>query len=165
MDSAFTERRSSPRASTESAALGALHVSVPVRLLDIGSDGLLVGSWVPLRVGSTVRVVAGVAGRRMEVELSVRHVSGQWNERVGGYVVGGSFASLDTTARQIITALLAASLPSTASVLSAAGEPAPLPAHGRSESPVRAGVRRERAVRLRRDDPRPDQASWSSPAV
>ena len=106
MDYPFIERRRAPRASTETAALSAVHVSVPVRLLDLGSDGLLMASWAPLRVGSTVRVAAAFAGRRLDVELSVRHVSGQWDERVGGYVVGGSFASFDAAARQLIAALL-----------------------------------------------------------
>ncbi|MFO7695152.1 MAG: hypothetical protein R6V57_18865 [Vicinamibacterales bacterium] len=162
MDCEFTERRSSPRASTESTALGALHVSVPVRLLDIGSDGLLMASWVPLRVGSTLKVVAAFAGRRLEVELIVRHASGGWDERAGGYVVGGSFPSFDATARQIITALLGAS------GLCAAAETVPLAARGRSEAPVHAGVRRERSARRSRErrpeTPRPDQPTWSVPA-
>lgn len=167
MDHAFTERRSSPRASTESTALGALHVSVPVRLLDIGSDGLLVASWVPLRVGSTVRVAADVAGRRMEVEIIVRHVSGGWDEQAGGYIVGGSFPSFDATARQLITALLGAS------PLCAAADPIPLAARGRPEAPVHGGVRRERSARRpkehrpeqqRPEQPRPEQPSWSAPA-
>jgi hypothetical protein len=163
MDYAFTERRSSPRASTESAALGALHVSVPVRLLDIGSDGLLVASWVPLRVGSTVRVVAGVAGRRMEVEIIVRHVSGGWDERAGGYVVGGSFPSFDATARQLITALLGAS------ALCAAADPIPLAARSRPEVPVHGGVRRGNSARRpskehQPEQPQPEQPSWSAPA-
>ena len=163
MDYPFIERRRAPRASTETAALSAVHVSVPVRLLDLGSDGLLMASWAPLRVGSTVRVAAAFAGRRLDVELSVRHVSGQWDERVGGYVVGGSFASFDAAARQIIAALLAASGLNAAGELSAATEPAPLAAHSRPEAPVRAAVRRERPVR-RPEHPRPDQASWSAPA-
>jgi len=162
MDYAFTERRSSPRASTESAALGALHVSVPVRLLDIGSDGLLMASWVPLRVGSTVRVVAGVAGRRMEVEIILRHISGEWDERAGGYVVGGSFPSFDASARQIITALLGAS------GVCAAASPIPLAARGRQEAPVHGGVRSGRSARRpeerRAEPPRPDQPAWGVPA-
>lgn len=164
MEHQFIERRRTPRASTESATLSAVHVSVPVRLLDLGSDGLLMACWAPLRVGSTVRVAAAFAGRRLDVELSVRHVSGQWDERVAGYVVGGSFASFDAAARQIITALLSANGLSAASGLSA-DEPAPLAAHGRVEAPVRAGVRLERPARRRHDDPQPDQASWSSPAA
>jgi len=162
MDYAFTERRSSPRASTESAALGALHVSVPVRLLDIGSDGLLMASWVPLRVGSTVRVAAAFAGRRMEVEVIVCHVSGGWDERAGGYVVGGSFPSFDATARPIIAALLGAS------GLCAAADPIPLAARGRPEAPVHGGIRRGRSARRpeerRAEPPRPEQPAWGVPA-
>jgi len=163
MDCEFTERRSSPRASTESASLGALHVSVPVRLLDIGSDGLLMACWVPLRVGSTVRVVAGVAGRRLEVEVVVRHVSSGWDERAGGYVVGGSLPTFDATAREIITALLGAS------GLCAVPDPLPLAARGRPEAQVHGGVRSGRSVRrpAKEHQPeqlRPEQPSWSVPA-
>ena len=157
MEHEFVERRRSPRVSTETATLTALHVSVPVRLLDLSSDGLLMTCAAPLRLGSTVRVVSGFAGRRLEVELSVRHVSVRRDERAGGYVVGGSFPSFDATARQIITALLGAS------VFCGAGEPAPRAAHGRPEAPVRGGVWRERPVR-RPERPRPEQPSWSSPA-
>ncbi len=164
----FVERRSSLRASTEAATLSAVHVSVPVRLLDLGSDGLMMACWAPMRVGSTVRVVGAFAGRRLDVELSVRHVSGQWDERTGGYVVGGSFPLFDAAARQIITALLAASGLSAAGEVSAAVEPVPQVARGRSDAPVRAAVRRERPVRRRDqprpDQPRPDQASWSASA-
>jgi hypothetical protein len=153
----FIERRRFPRASTEASTLSAMHVSVPVRLLDLGSDGLMMACWAPLRVGSTVRVVAGLAGRRLDFELSVRHVSGRWDERAGGYVVGGSFPLFDAAARQIITALLGAS------GLCAAAELVPLAAHRRPQTPVHSRVRRERPGR-QPEQPRPDQASWSAPA-
>jgi signal transduction histidine kinase len=94
---------------------------------------------------------------RLEVELSVRHVSSQRDQRLGGYVVGGSFPSFDVTARQIITALLGAS------AICTVGEPAPRAAHSRPERPVRSGVWRERPVR-RPEQPRPEQSSWISPA-
>ena len=45
----------------------------------------------------------GLAGRRLEVELCVRHVSSRRGEGVGGCVVGGSFPPFDPTARQIIS--------------------------------------------------------------
>ena len=162
MSQELTECRRSPRVAIENGTIAALHVSVPVRLLDLSSDGLLMTCAAPLRLGSTVRVVSGFAGRRLEVELSVRHVSVRRDERAGGYVVGGSFPSFDATARQIITALLGAS------VFCAAGEPAPRAAHGRSEAPVRGGVWRERPVRRperpRPEQPRPEQPFWNSPA-
>ena len=157
MEHEFRERRRSPRASTDNRTMVALQVSVPIRLLDLSSDGLLLACEAPLRVGSTVRVVSGMAGRRLEVELCVRHASSRRDEGVGGCVVGGSFPSFDPTARQIITALLAASVPCTA------GEPAPWVAQGRSKTPTPGGVRRERPAR-RPGQPRPDQASWISPA-
>ena len=90
MDYPFIERRRAPRASTETAALSAVHVSVPVRLLDLGSQGLLMASWAPLRVGSTVRVAAAFAGRRLESTPPSRFrpvaAAARWRS-------GGSFAS------------------------------------------------------------------------
>jgi len=176
MEPEFRERRRSPRLSADNRTMVALHVSVPVRLLDLSSDGLLLACEAPLRVGSTVRVVSGLAGRRLEVELCVRHASSRRDEEVGGYVVGGSFPSFDPTARQVITALLGAELISSAyvrsgsrrlkpagsipahhrgnqapglgaSVPSTAGEPGHRAALRRSETPAPDGVRRERPVR------------------
>jgi hypothetical protein len=157
MEHEFRERRRSPRVSADNRTMVALQASVPIRLLDLSSDGLLLASEAPLRVGSTVRVVSRLAGRRLEVELCVRHASSRRGEGVGGCVVGGSFPSFDPTARQIITALLAASVPCPA------GEPAPRVAQGRSKAPAPGGVRRERPAR-RPGQARPDQSSWISPA-
>ena len=157
MEHEFTKHRRSPRVSTENRTMAALHVSVPVRLLDLSSDGMLLACEVPLRAGSTVRVVTGLAGRRLEVELSVDEVSNRPDERIGGYVLAGSFPSFDPAARQIITALLGAS------GLCAAAEPVPQAAHRRPQTPVHSRVRRERPGR-RPEQPRPDQASWSAPA-
>jgi hypothetical protein len=118
MEHEFTERRRSPRVSTEAGMITALHVSVPVRLLGLTSDGLLLACTVPLRIGSTVRVVAELAGRHVEVELCVDHVSNRPDERVGGYVLGGRLPSFDAAAWRRLTARLGASVPRTA------GEPA-----------------------------------------
>jgi hypothetical protein len=97
----------------------ALHVSVPVRLLGLNSDGLLLACKVPLRIGSTVRVVTEIAGRRVEVELCVDHVSNRPDEKVGGYVLGGRLPSLDPATWRSILGLPGASLPCSAA------EPAP----------------------------------------
>jgi hypothetical protein len=134
VDHEFRERRRSPRLATERGAMAALHVSVPVRLLDLSSDGLLLACEAPLRVGSTLRVVSGLAGRRLDVELCVRHVSSRPEWEGGGHVVGGSFPSFDPTARQTVTALLDANGRCTT------GEPA-----------------------LQVDRGRPNLASWNSP--
>ena len=157
MEHEFTKHRRSPRVSTENRTMAALHVSVPVRLLDLSSDGMLLACEVPLRAGSTVRVVTGLAGRRLEVELSVDEVSNRPDERIGGYVLAGSFPSFDPAARQIITALLGVT------GLRTAAEPAPRPVRGRPETPVRGGLRSERPVR-RQEHPRPEHAFWLSPA-
>jgi hypothetical protein len=92
----------------------ALHVSVPVRLLGLNSDGLLLACKVPLRIGSTVRVATELAGRTFEVELCVDHVSNRPDERVGGYVLGGRLPSFDPAAWRNITGLLGGSVPCTA---------------------------------------------------
>jgi hypothetical protein len=88
-------------------------------LLGLNSDGLLLACKVPLRIGSTVRVVTELAGRRFEAELCVDHVSNRPDERVGGYVLGGRLPSLDPATWRSLTALPGASVPC------AAAEPAP----------------------------------------
>ena len=157
MEHEFRERRRSPRVSADNRTIAALQVAVPVRLLDLSSDGLLLACEAAMRVGSTVRFTSSLAGRRLEVELCVRHASSRRGEGVGGCVVGGSFPSFDPTARQIITALLAASVRCTA------GEPAPRAEQGRSKTPAPGGVRRRRPVR-QPDHAGTEQASWISPA-
>ena len=157
MEHEFRERRRLPRVSADNRTIAALQVSVPVRLLDLSSHGLLLACEAPLRVGTTVRVVSSLAGRRLEVELCVCHAFSLRGEGGGGCVVGGRFPSCDPTARQVITALLAASVPYTA------GEPAPRAAQRRSNTPAAGGVRRERPGR-RQEQPRAEQASWISPA-
>ncbi len=112
---AAAHRVSQPNAAT----IAALHVSVPVRVLDLSPAGLMLACEAPLRVGSTVRFVTRLAGRRLEVELCLRHVSRRRDEEGGGYVFGGSFPSFDATARQTIDALLGEN------GLRPAGEPAP----------------------------------------
>jgi hypothetical protein len=103
---------------------------MPVRLLDLSSDGLLLACERPLTIAATPRVVAWLAGRRLEVELVVRHVSSRWVEKAGGYLVGGCFPALEPSARLTIKALLATTEP-----LGAGGPPS----------------------RVRRDRPRPER--------
>jgi hypothetical protein len=108
MDRPFTERRRSARIATANGTMAIRPVSMPVRLLDISSDGLMLVCPRPLTVGATSRVVSWLAGRRLEVELVVRHVSSQWVDEAGGYVAGGRFPALDPRARLVIDTLLAA---------------------------------------------------------
>jgi hypothetical protein len=153
MEHEFKERRRSVRVSTESGTIAALHVAVPVRLLDLSSDGLLLACEAPLRVGATVRVVSRIAGRPLQVHLCVRHVSRRRDAEVGGYVFGGSFPSFDPAARQTVKALLGDNR------LCPVGEPDPQIDRGRPETPARGGVRRDRPVQ-RPEHPRPEQSSW-----
>ena len=157
MEHEFRERRRFPRVSTESGTIAALQVAVPVRLLELSSDGLLLACEAPLRVGSTVRVFSRIAGRRLEVELCVRHVSRRRDEGVGGYVFGGSFPSFDATARQTMATLL------DENGLRRPGEPDLQVDRGRPETPARGGGWRDRPVR-RPEQPRPEQSSWMSQA-
>jgi hypothetical protein len=106
MDHEVAERRAAPRFSPGNGMIVALHVSVPVRLLGLSPAGLLMACAVPLRAGSTVRVVTGHAGRRLEAELCVDEVSNRPDDRIGGYVLCGRSASLDTAPRRTTTALL-----------------------------------------------------------
>jgi len=157
MEHEFTEPRRSPRAAADSRPIVALHVSVPVRLLDLSSEGLRLACDVPLRVGSTVRVVTGLPGRRLDVELCVDQVSNRPDEGGGGYVLDGRIPSFDTAARGIIAGLLGER------AACVAGEPAPRTSRNRSEAPAGGGVRRQRPGR-RPERPRQERASWIVPA-
>jgi hypothetical protein len=126
-------------------------VSVRIRLLDLSSDGLLLACPDPTRLGGTARVVAWLAGRRLDVEFGIRHVSSQWDEEAGGFLVGGSFLSLDPLVRRTLNDLVGARDPHPA------GEPPPRVDRGRARTQARGDVRRVRSVR-RREQPLPEPA-------
>jgi hypothetical protein len=107
----FIERRRSPRVATAQSTLATRSVSTPVLLLELSSDGMLLVCQTSPRVGESLRVMSGLAGRRLHVALNVRHVSSRWDREAGGYLVGGSFQSLDPSALHTIEALLGASEP------------------------------------------------------
>jgi hypothetical protein len=154
----FTERRRSPRAATANGTMVIRPVSVGVRLLELSSDGLLLVCPDPTRISGTARVIAWLAGRRLDVRFDIRHVSSRWDEEAGGYLVGGSFPSLDPLARQALNDLVGASDPHQA------GDPPPRVDRHRARTPARGEVRRERPVR-RREQRRPEPASWMTPAT
>ena len=137
MDRAPAERRRSPRVAAANGTTATRPVSVAVRLLDLSSDGLLLACQTPLAIASKARVVSWLAGRRLESELRVRHVSSRWVEEAGGYLVGGCFRALDRSARLTISALLAATQPL------AAGERASQATRGRSRPRNRDEARGE----------------------
>jgi hypothetical protein len=109
MESGFIERRRSPRVSVADGATVVRPVSMAVRLLDLSSEGVLLSCPDPIRLGVTSRVTARLSGRSLDAELDVRHVSTQWDPRVGGYRVGGRFVSLGPQARLAIEELLSGS--------------------------------------------------------
>ncbi len=109
MENGFIERRRSPRVSVADSATVVRPVSMAVRLLDLSSEGVLLSCPDPIRLGATSRVIARLAGRSLDAELDVRHVSTQWDQRVGGYRVGGRFLSLGPQARLAIEELLSGS--------------------------------------------------------
>jgi PilZ domain len=111
MDSGFVERRRSPRVSMGSGATVVRPVSMAVRLLDLSSGGVLLSCPDPLPPDAQPRVVARLGSRPLDAELDVRHVSREWDPRVGGYRVGGRFVSLGPQARQAVDGLLAGSEP------------------------------------------------------
>jgi hypothetical protein len=154
----FAERRRSPRVATTNGTMVIRPVSVRVRLLDLSSDGLLLACPDPTRIGGTARVIAWLGGRRLDAEFDLRHVSSQWDEKAGGYLVGGRFPSLDPLARRTLNDLLGASDPHQAV------EPPPRVDRGRARTPVRGDVRRELPDR-RREQPRPEPSSWMTSAT
>ena len=154
----FTKPRRSPRVATTIGTVAIRPVSLPVRLLDLSSGGLLLACPDPTRIGAAPRVIAGLAGRRLDVEVDIRHVSSQWDEEARGYLVGGSFPSLDPLARRTLNDLLGASDPHTA------GEPPPRVDRDRARTPARGEIRPELPVR-RRERPRPEPSSSMTPAT
>jgi hypothetical protein len=106
MDSGFVERRRSPRVPMETGTTLARPVSMAARLLDLSADGMLLSCPDPLSPGALPRIVARLANRPLDVVLDVRHVSNQWDPRVGGYRVGGRFVAPGPQARQAVDGLL-----------------------------------------------------------
>ena len=158
MEHEFAERRRSPRVATTNGTMVIRPVSVRVRLLDLSSDGLLLACPDPTRIGGTARVIAWLGGRRLDAEFDLRHVSSQWDDKAGGYLVGGRFPSLDPLARRTHNDLLGASDPHQAV------EPPLRVDRGRARTPVRGDVRRELPDR-RREQPRPEPSSWMTSAT
>jgi hypothetical protein len=109
MENGFIERRRSPRVPIGSGAQVVRPVSMAVRLLDLSSDGVLLSCPDPVAPGAVSRVIARLGSKALDAELDVRHSSSQWDQRVGGYRVGGRFLSLGPQARLAIESLLSGS--------------------------------------------------------
>ncbi len=109
MEIGFIERRRSPRVQMGVGAVVVRPVSMAVRLLDLSSEGVLLSCPDPLAPGATSRVIARLGDRALEAELDVRHISSQWDQRVGGYRVGARFIALGPQARLAVDALLSGS--------------------------------------------------------
>lgn len=106
MENGFIERRRSPRVPMGGGAQIVRPISMAVRLLDLSSEGVLLSCPDPIAPGSTPRVIARLGNRPLDAELDVRHVSSQWDQRAGGYRVGGRFLPLAPQARQAVESLL-----------------------------------------------------------
>ena len=106
MDNGFVERRRSPRVPIETGTTVVRPVSMAVKLLDLSADGMLLSCPDPLSPGALPRIVARLGNRSLDVALDVRHVSNQWDPRVGGYRVGGRFVAPGPQARHAINGLL-----------------------------------------------------------
>ena len=109
MDNGFIERRRSPRVPMGSGVQVTRPVSMAVRLLDLSSEGVLLSCPDPITPGAVSRVIARIGNRPLDVELEVRHVSSERDQRVGGYRVGGRFLSLGPQARLAVERLLTGS--------------------------------------------------------
>jgi hypothetical protein len=109
MESGFIERRRSPRVPMGSGATVLRPVSMAVRLLDLSSEGVLLSCPDAIAPGAVPRVVARLGTRPLDAELDIRHASSQWDQRAGGFRVGGRFVSLTPQARQAIERLLTGS--------------------------------------------------------
>lgn len=109
MENGFIERRRSPRVPMRDNTAVLRPISMAVRLLDLSSEGVLLSCPDPISPGATSKVAARLGGRSLEAELDVRHVSSQWDQRVGGYRVGGRFLALGPQARLAIEELLGGS--------------------------------------------------------
>jgi hypothetical protein len=77
--------------------------------LDLSSEGLLLSCPDPIAPGAASRIVARLGNRPLDAEVDVRHVSSQWDQRHGGYRVGGQFVSLGPQARLAVESLLSGS--------------------------------------------------------
>jgi hypothetical protein len=109
MENGIIERRRSPRAQMGHGAVVVRPVSMAVRLLDLSSEGVLLSCPDPVAPGATSRVVARLGDHPLDAELDVKHVSASWDQRVGGYRVGGQFLTLGPQARLAVEGLLGGS--------------------------------------------------------
>jgi len=100
------DRRRSPRVEMTNQVMIGRPVSMAVQMLDLSTEGLLLACPRPMTMGAKLRVTAQIAGRRLDANLDVRHVSGQWDQQIKGYRVGGRFLSLDPVVRTAIESLL-----------------------------------------------------------
>lgn len=106
MENGFVERRRSPRVPMGSGAVMIRPVSMAVRVLDLSSDGVLLSCPDPIAPGAVPRVIARLGDRPLDAKLDVRHVSRQWDQRAGGYRVGGRFLVLAPGSRLAVDHLL-----------------------------------------------------------
>ena len=100
------ERRRSPRVEPANGLMVMRPVSMVVQMLDLSPSGMLMACAHPPRLGASMRVTAQIAGRRLDANLDIRHVSSQWDKQINGYRVGGRFVSIDPMARSVIADVL-----------------------------------------------------------
>ena len=103
------DRRRSPRVETTQQVIIGRPVSMTVQMLDLSANGLLLACPSPQRPGARLRVTAQIAGRRLDADFDVRHVSSKWDQQIKGYRIGGRFVTLDPSSRNLINDVLGGS--------------------------------------------------------
>ncbi len=109
MEVNLAERRRSTRTAVSDGTVVVQGVALSVRLLDISTDGVLMGCPYPARLGPAPRLVARLGGRLVEADVEVRHVSSTSDPQDGGYRIGARFVKLEPDDRLAIDGFLTGS--------------------------------------------------------
>lgn len=109
MSQVVNERRRAPRIQPTPESQLSLSVSLPVRVLDIGRSGVLLGSKTELSVGERAQLRATVGSRSLSVVIEIRHVSIDDKARNGlRFRAGAVFVMLRAEERLMLEQMLGA---------------------------------------------------------
>jgi len=109
MSEVVNERRRAPRIQPAPDSRLSLSVSLPVRVLDIGRSGVLLGSKTELSIGERAQLRATVGSRSLSVVIEIRHVSIDDKARNGlRFRAGAVFVMLRAEERLMLEQMLGA---------------------------------------------------------